>query len=186
MHRCLNVDEIVRLIACELVASGRKATAVRLACCCKNLEDPVLDTLWATQFDLSNLLECFPGGVWNEGEYTPSARLIYVRFLLNGSVRKTFERLPTAVEWARFREYARRIREFRGHGVAKTLSSEVYSAIQLYTFNEPLLPNLKTLDLWGIEGSFIPFIPSFLSPRIASISFAFGTQRRLPKSVVVH
>ena len=184
MHRCLNVDEIVRLIACELVASGGKATAVHLACCCKSLEDPVLDTLWATQFDLSNLLGCFPGDVWNEGRYTVSAPMIYVLFFLNSSVRKSFERLPTAAEWARFREYARRVREFRGHGAAKTLSSEVYSVIQLYTFDEPLLPNLKTLDLWGIEESFIPFIPSFLSPRIASISFTFNTERRLPESVV--
>ena len=43
MHACLNVDEIVRLIAYELVASGGYATAVALARCCKSFEDPVLD-----------------------------------------------------------------------------------------------------------------------------------------------
>ena len=49
MHICLNVDELVRLIACELVASEGKATAVALAGCCKSFEDPVLDALWETQ-----------------------------------------------------------------------------------------------------------------------------------------
>ena len=55
--------------------------------------------------------------------------------------------------------------------------------MQPYTFNEPLLPNLKTLDLWGIKESFVPFIPSFLSPRIASISLGFDVPW-VPKSVI--
>ena len=77
MHHCLNIDEIVRLIAYELVASGRKATVVCLACCCKHFQDPVLDTLWATQFELFALFKCFPEDVWNEGGYTVSAPTTY-------------------------------------------------------------------------------------------------------------
>ena len=77
MHRCLNVDEIVRLIACELVESEGKETAACLACCCKSFEDPVLDALWARQFDLFKLFGCFPGNVWNEGGYTVSAPATY-------------------------------------------------------------------------------------------------------------
>jgi len=65
MYACLNVDEIVRLIARELVMSGGKATAVALACCCKSLEDPVLDTLWVAQDQLLPLLRSFPRDVWN-------------------------------------------------------------------------------------------------------------------------
>jgi hypothetical protein len=64
MHACLNVDEIVRLIASELVASGGDATIAALACCCKNFEDPALDALWATQQQLAPLLGVFPEGVW--------------------------------------------------------------------------------------------------------------------------
>ena len=104
--------------------------------------------------------------------------------LLNGLVRKPFKRFPTATEWARFRKYARRIRNFRYRSTPKTLSPEVRSVMQLYTINEPLLPNLTTLDFLGVEGSFIPFIPSFLSPRIITISFSFETPRCLPKSVI--
>ena len=67
MHTCLNVDEIVRLIACELVASEGKATAVALACCRKSFEDPVLDVLWVAQDKLLPLLKSFPEDVRTEG-----------------------------------------------------------------------------------------------------------------------
>ena len=80
MHRCLNVDEIVRLIARELVISGGNATAVRLARCCKSFEDPVLDALWTMRFNLSTLFKCFPGDVWNEGGYTVSTQTTYAPF----------------------------------------------------------------------------------------------------------
>ena len=74
MHACLNVDEIVRLIAQELVASsGSPGSAVSLACCCKSFEDPVLDMLWAKQYYLPPLLKSLPGDVWKEGGYSVSA-----------------------------------------------------------------------------------------------------------------
>ena len=76
MHACLNVDEILRLIAYELVASEGKRTAVALACCCKSLEDPVLDVLWVAQHRLLRLLRSFPGDVWNEGRCTVSTPTI--------------------------------------------------------------------------------------------------------------
>ena len=72
MHPCLNVDEIVRPIAHELVTSGGKASAVSLAWCCKSFEDPVLDVLWAEQEGLLPLLKSLPGGVWNDDECTVS------------------------------------------------------------------------------------------------------------------
>ena len=72
MHACLNVDEILRPIAHELVASGGRAAAVALACCRKGFEDPVLDVLWETQDRLLPLLKTFPGDVWNEGGCTVS------------------------------------------------------------------------------------------------------------------
>ena len=65
MHACLNVDEIVRLIASKLVGPGSRATAVALACCRKSFENPVLDVLWETQGKLIPLLKSLPGDVWN-------------------------------------------------------------------------------------------------------------------------
>ena len=78
MHSCLHVDEIVRLIAHELVTSRGKQTAVSLACCCKIFEDPVLDTLWETQDRLLPLLKSFPGDVWNDDGCTVGAQMICV------------------------------------------------------------------------------------------------------------
>jgi len=66
MHRCLSVDEILGLLACELVASGAKATAAALARCRKIFEDPLLDALWETQNRLTPLLDCLPEDVWEE------------------------------------------------------------------------------------------------------------------------
>ena len=173
MHPCLNVDEILRLLACELVKSEAKATAVSLACCCKGFEDPMLDALWATQGSLLPLLKSFPGDVWNEDECTVSVLAACVLSFLNYPTRKSFKRLPTTVEWARFRKYARRMRNLELAVASNPPSPEVFSAMQLYTVNELLFPNLKTLFLWGIGRPFLPFIPLFLSPRTTSIYLSF-------------
>ena len=66
MHWCLKVDEILRLLACELVVSGAKGTAVSLACCCKGFEGPLLVVLWVEQDRLARLLKCLPQEVWKE------------------------------------------------------------------------------------------------------------------------
>ena len=66
MHHCLSVDEILRLFACELVASEADATAAALARCCRSFEEPVLDVLWEKQGRLTPLLKCIPQNVWEE------------------------------------------------------------------------------------------------------------------------
>ena len=54
-----------------------------------------------------------------------------------------------------------------------TLSADVHAVLQLWAIDEPLFPNLKSLELWSTVGEFIPFIPLFLSPRTTSISITF-------------
>ena len=83
MHACLNVDEIVRLIAGELVAGEAYATAVALGCCCKSFEGPVLDTLWEVQTRLLLLLKTLPADVWNDGDCTVSVPTTYAFSSLN-------------------------------------------------------------------------------------------------------
>ena len=182
MHTCLNVDEIVRLIAGELVASEAKVTAVTFACCRKGYEDPVLDALWKTQRELLPLLKSLPGGVWNDVGCTVSAPTTHFYLSLNTSVRKTFKRLPTTPEWARFRKYARRMRQLRGLCILDDLSKEVFSVLQLCAINESLFPNMRSLNLWP-AGKSISFVPLFLSPRITVISITcFGLN--LPKPMI--
>ena len=173
MHPCLRLDEIVRLIASELVASGERGTSVALACCCKNLEDPVLDVLWTTQRRLGPLLGSLPGNVWNDGGFIVSATTTPLFLSLNCSVWKAFKRPPTTLELARFRKYAQRMRSLTEHAHPSVVSPEVFSILQPPTINEPLFPNLKILHLWDASVECIPFIPSFLSPRTATIHIGF-------------
>jgi hypothetical protein len=98
------------------------------------------------------------------------------------SGRKTFKRLPTKTEWARFRKYGRRMRELTSLRT-ETVSLEVLSAIRLRTANEPLLPNLKTLFLWGIGELFIQYVPWFISPGTTSILLEFF-ESELPKATI--
>ena len=78
MHPCLNVDEILRFIARELVEL-EKATALSLACCCKSFEDPMLEALWETQDRLLPLLESLPEDVWKVGadRFVSSHQLLF-------------------------------------------------------------------------------------------------------------
>ena len=173
MHACLNVDEILRLIVCKLVGSGARATAVALACCCKGFEDSVLDALWETQGGLLPLLDSLPADVWNEGGYTVSVPTPRVFSPLNHFIEKSFKRHPTTLEWARFRKYARKIRELRGLGGQHVQSSELFSILERCAISEPSFPYLKTLELWRVTGKTIPFIHLILSPRTTIIKIGF-------------
>ena len=53
------------------------------------------------------------------------------------------------------------------------LPSEVLLVLQFRAFNEPLLPNLKSLKLIDVTENFVSFIPLLLSPRIISIDLDF-------------
>jgi len=184
MHACLHVDEIVRLIACELVSSRGLATAVAFACCCRSFEDPALDGLWEIQNRLNLLLKTLPEDVWDVGERTVSARASHLASSLNHFIRKCFRRLPTTLELARFRKYAQRMRKFRGFaGSLRGITPEVCFVLQHSSFNEPLLPNLKTFELLSTTAEFAPFIPLFVSPRTTHIDITFTT-RDLSKALV--
>ena len=62
-YRVLKISELTRLIASQLVLISRKST-LSLACVCRYLEEPVLSTLWETQFLLPTLLRVLPKETW--------------------------------------------------------------------------------------------------------------------------
>ena len=122
MHPCLRVDEIVRLVAHELVTSDEEVTTLALARCCKTLEELVLDVLWETQEKLLPLLKTLPGDIWDEGGYAVSVSMVEIFSSLNRSIRKSFRRPPTTLEWSRFRKHARRMRELEERGDLEVIS----------------------------------------------------------------
>jgi len=175
MHPCLNVDEILRLIACELVASGAKGTTVTLACCCKSFEEPVLDALWGTQDQLTPLLKCFPRDAWEEGdEGFVSLPAAFILLALNCLVRKAFKRIPTKVEWAHSRKYARRMRKIMVDASKDSVTSDTLQVLQLRTVNSPWFSGLRAFHCKESTKAFIPFIPSFLSPKTSEINIGFA------------
>ena len=177
MHACFSVDEIVRLLACELVASEGNGTAVALARCCKSLEDPVLDVLWGTQVRLYPLLETFPESVWDETAPT-FVSLPGTPYLspLNRLIGKVFKGMPTTAEWARFKKYSRRMRELELNLSEEPIPPDVLSVLQLRALNETLLPNLKALEFRKAPSDVIPFIPLFLSHATIDIDIQFTTR----------
>jgi len=91
---------------------------------------------------------------------------------INVLVRKSFKRLPTTMEWGRFRKYARRMRELHEMGTPDPLPPKVISVLRPHAIDEPLLPNLGLLYLSGVTW-FIPFISLLLSPRTTTIHLVF-------------
>jgi len=75
------------------------------------------------------------------------------------------------------------MRRLELRGTRDIPSAGVFSVLQLCTVNKPLIPNLKTLDLWRAEGWFIPFIPLFLSPGTTVVRLVF-IGSAVPKSMV--
>ena len=93
MHPCFGVDRVVKLVSSELVVSGWEETAVALACCCKNFEDPALGVLWETQTNLLDpLLDTLPDEIW--GPEDVCILMIFVSHPLNSSLLVTFQKIP--------------------------------------------------------------------------------------------
>lgn len=174
MHRCLEVDEILRLFAGELVASGAKAAAVSLACCRRSFEDPVLDVLWGAQTRLFPLLKSFPGDVWKveAGRYVSPLTILTFLCLIT-LLRKVFMRLATKEEWHRFRKRARRMTMLIVDASKDLVTSEVLPTLQLGTGGEPLFPRLEGFGCVKAPGDFVPFVSLFLSPKTVDICFRF-------------
>jgi len=178
MHHCLNVDEIIRLLARTLVDSGAGATAVSLARCCKSFEDPVLDALWVTQDRLLPLLRSLPGNVWKvEADRIVSLLAAFGSVPLPQSncstEEKSSNRIPTEAEWSRFRKYARGMRELKVDASQDLVTPDVLLALQLRAGNDHLFPRLRTFVCEGIAEGFIPSIPLFLSSNVVSIRIQF-------------
>jgi len=67
-YRVLMISELARHIASQLVLIEAEGSAVNLACACRSLEEPILSTIWETQWSLYTLLGVLPEERW---EYHP-------------------------------------------------------------------------------------------------------------------
>ena len=90
--------------------------------------------------------------------------------------------MPTTTEWARFKRYARRMRQLKMKLSEEPIPSDTLSVLQLRILDESLLPNLKTLELKQAAANIIPFIPLFLSHGTDDIDIHFLTD---PPAVMI-
>jgi hypothetical protein len=126
---------------------------------------------------------CLGGGRRTLREPADSASLLCA---LNRLFCKSFKRIPTKAEWARFRKYARRVQELKVGGSEGMVASDVILALQLRTANKPLLPRLKVFEYLEPDEGFIPFIPLLLSPDTIEIRIDFfqGTSTVMVASII--
>jgi len=59
-YRVLKISELARFIAGQLILIHARNSAVNLACACRSFEEPILSTLWETQWSLIILLKVLP------------------------------------------------------------------------------------------------------------------------------
>lgn len=67
-HQIFHIDELLRLIIDELVATNPR-TAVALAATCRSLEEPTLSSLWKEQRSLDNLVKVLPNYTWVQDKH---------------------------------------------------------------------------------------------------------------------
>ena len=65
MNRVFYVEELVKQIALNVGHEYREsASLLALACCCKALEDPVMDILWRRHVVLEHIILTLPADCW--------------------------------------------------------------------------------------------------------------------------
>lgn len=163
------------LVACELVGSGRRATSVALACRAQGFETLGVDALWETREELLRSLKTFPGGVYADGrmccECSTGIHFIFPQV----SDLEVFRTTPDTPGTDSLPEARSENTKAQWDGTLGTSSLGVFSVLQLCAINEPLFPNLKTLDLRLVTEEFTPFISRFSpleSPQSASCLIA--------------
>ncbi|KAF9792958.1 hypothetical protein BJ322DRAFT_90657 [Thelephora terrestris] len=158
MHPCLLLDDILRLVAVEIINLERPS-AVSFACTCRAIEASVMGVLWGSyQNDLINLFRCFPSEVWEIRE-SDSSKLYF-----------DFKRHPSPPEWERVNRYASWMRTLIIYedSTCPSPSSRAWRELRALRPAD-LLPNLRSLEWYSAADTFV-YINLFLSPRLTSLN----------------
>ena len=83
-------------------------------------------------------------------------------------------RVPTDAEWAHSTKWARRMRKLDVDASRYPITPGNIQILQLRAAADPWLPRLKSFVCVEATGEFIPFIPSFLSPKTTVINVEFA------------
>ncbi|KAJ7658153.1 hypothetical protein DFH06DRAFT_1327441 [Mycena polygramma] len=176
MHRCLQIQEIIRIIAgnllrapyCSFTNPGppldRKALA-SLARTCRLFSEIALDILWREPGSLLFLLKCFPQHTWETEASQSDNDLWLEKFHFRTVIRPR--------DWDRVLFYAPRIQSITLAGSSFDDSLPLLDAVEVLAVSLPtpiLLPNLRSLTVGCREPALYPYIRLFLASSITSIS----------------
>ncbi|KAK7008398.1 hypothetical protein R3P38DRAFT_3590366 [Favolaschia claudopus] len=165
MHQCWDIAELVQLIFEELdpysfgvyqVDTLHRSNAIalyNLALTCRQLSDPALDILWATNEGLLMLLKCLPSRAWEirNGCFELIAPLNYN-------------------EWERFTEYSRRVRILSTRDGTITIGNSTLQSMASLP-SGTLLPNVKTVVCQS-SSTIFPYLSVLVGPRLLELAIS--------------
>ncbi|KAF8066940.1 hypothetical protein FPV67DRAFT_1416743 [Lyophyllum atratum] len=171
VHRCLLVPDIIHLLCDTIVAArfgnSHLPTLAVLARTCRLFYEPALDRIWMNLDGIVPLIKCMPSDLW---KLAPS---------VCRRPRIDLQRAITLSDLDRLLFHSRRVkglamREFNP-GKGPMVPAKTYEALKMAIGAEFLLPNVTRLqvecDQLGISDySLFPYIDTFLSPRIISLT----------------
>ncbi|KAJ7030147.1 hypothetical protein C8F04DRAFT_1114825 [Mycena alexandri] len=170
MHRCLEIQEVVRIIVENLQHDPPHylpalpptslldwVSLARTARTCRGFSDLALDILWRDQSSLLHLLKCLPSHTWEMVNLTPAPF----------PIKKMRFRAPIrTLDWDRVLFYSRRVRTFK---YTSGLSLEDVELLAISLPVATLFPRLRTLKWGPTQPALFPYIRMFLSPTLKSI-----------------
>ena len=183
-HPIFEIDELVRLVIDELVKTSPK-TAVSFALTCRSLEEPTLSSLWKQRESLDCLLRVLPSRTWVEDNYGAFVSgCDFPVYRIRYRSPQTFERDPSAEDWARLKRYASWMRSLH-LSCHEFHSSDTLSQLSSNSPGGLLLPKLERLH-WSFERLMhaIPFFRLFLSPHLQHVTLS-TYMRRIPEHLLV-
>ncbi|KAJ7618448.1 hypothetical protein FB45DRAFT_931670 [Roridomyces roridus] len=175
--RVLRITEIVRMICAE--ASERVYYPVLqperlpiLARTSKIFLEPALDLIWEKLPNLSPLIKCMPGTLWEERD-----KVIYLR------------RAIVAEDLPRLLYYSVRVKELSGFQSkawrSARVDGEYLQALSVALTSQSLTPKLRSLWAFPTEEEAVPFLRHLLGPEMRKLTISL-VQSKTSLSILPH
>ncbi|KAF8887124.1 hypothetical protein BD779DRAFT_1722443, partial [Infundibulicybe gibba] len=153
MHRCLFIQEVLRMI-CMHVGTYLRRNLLAVALVCRHFFDPSMDCFWLEIPSLLPVLGCLPPDIWR----TPLTH----RRIADAALTRAI----TPADLGRFKIYAHRVQVFINF---VQIPASIYQALSFALQGQPMFPNLVKFRQ---KPDCIPYISMFLGPCVRKIALS--------------
>ncbi|KAF8887125.1 hypothetical protein BD779DRAFT_1722447 [Infundibulicybe gibba] len=153
MHRCLLIQEVLRII-CTHVGTLPRRNLLAVALVCRHFFDPSMDSLWHEVPTFPSVLKWLPSDIWR------------VPLTHRGIAGAALARAITPADLGRFKIYAHRVRVFINF---VQIPADIYQALNFAFKGQPIFPNLVEFNQ-NSDG--ISYIGMLLGPCIRKIALS--------------